>query len=104
MHYQSIVLELLEDRPQLRAHLKRQRRMLLAVESGVQTLKAIHENWKAELSRLRPDSAPSQIASEALELALAELTDRLPCESSVNDETPALDKMLFQKLNPSSNA
>ena len=34
-------------------------------------LKASHEAWKEQLSQARPGSDPSQIASEALELAIA---------------------------------
>ena len=34
-------------------------------------LKASHEAWKEQLSQARPGSDPSQIASEAMELAIA---------------------------------
>ena len=44
-------------------------------------LKASHEAWKETLAQARPGSDPSQIATEALELALQELEDRLPSES-----------------------
>jgi hypothetical protein len=41
-------------------------------------LKASHEVWKEAISRRQPGSGPSQIAAEALELAISELQDRLP--------------------------
>ena len=44
-------------------------------------LKTSHEAWKETLSQARPGSDPSQIASEALEMALKELEDRLPSAS-----------------------
>jgi hypothetical protein len=102
MHYKTIALELLEDRPQLKAHLQQHRQMLLAVESCAQTLKSFHEHWKAQLTAARPPSDPSQIASEALELALRDLADRLPSESSVNEALDWLDPAMLLRLLPSS--
>ena len=49
-------------------------------------LKASHEAWKEQLSQARPGSDPSQIASEAMELAMQDLRDRLP-SASPRDET-----------------
>jgi hypothetical protein len=51
-------------------------------------LKTSHEAWKEQLSGARPGSESSQIASEALELALKDLEERLPSESPPNDHEP----------------
>jgi hypothetical protein len=45
-------------------------------------LKASHETWKQTLAEAKPGSEPSQIASEAMEMALKELEDRYPRVSS----------------------
>jgi len=92
MHYKTIVLGLLQDRPQLRDRLQQQRRMLLIVEQYALELKASHEEWQERLAQLRPGSDPVQIKSEAMELAIEELVKRLPSESNASDnETLPLD-------------
>ena len=44
-------------------------------------LKASHEAWKDQLGQAKPGSDPRQIASEALELAMQDLRERLPSAS-----------------------
>ena len=51
-------------------------------------LKASHEAWKEQLSQARPGSDPSQIASEAMELAVQELRDRLSSASPADETDP----------------
>src|SRR5262249_42292586 len=89
MNYKTIVLELLQDRPQLHDQLRQQRRLLATMEALAQGLKNRHEAWTEQLSQASPDSDPHQIASEALEIALKELMDSLPSDSSA-DESEAL--------------
>ena len=92
MQYKTIVLELLKEQPELHEQLRLTRRLLPTLESCARELKASHETWRQTLARTQPDSDPSQIASEALELALKELQDRLPSVSSPNgDEALSLD-------------
>ena len=50
------------------------------MESYARELRASHLAWQELLSPLRPGRDQSQIASEALEMALKELEDRLPSE------------------------
>ncbi len=88
MNYQTIILELLQDRPELYGQLRRQRALLVTMERYATELKTSHEAWKDQLAQARPDSEPEQIASEALELALQELTDSLPAESPPEDDGP----------------
>jgi predicted nuclease with TOPRIM domain len=103
MHYKSIVLELLEDRPRLKERLQRERQLLLTLEIYAQELKAGHEAWKTRLTHMRPESSPLQIASEALELALSDLEQRLPSESNADDETFSLDAAMACRRRPSSD-
>jgi hypothetical protein len=81
MQYKTIVLQLLEQHPELYDPLRRQRRMLPTLEYYGRELKTLHEAWKEVLAQVTPDSDPSQIVSEALELALKDLMDLLPAGS-----------------------
>ena len=78
MPYKTIVLELLQQRPQLHEQLRVQRMLLANLERYATQLKTSHKAWKELLSGLRPGSDQSQIASEALEMAVKELEDSLP--------------------------
>ena len=95
MQYKTIVLELLKERTELHEQLRLTRRLLPTLETCARELKASHESWKETLSQLRPGSDPSQIASEAMELALKELEDRLPSVSPPDDREPlSLDQAM----------
>jgi hypothetical protein len=102
MHYKTIVLQLLEDRPRLHNQLQRERRMLKTVEQLAPELKASHEEWRERLRQLRPESDPAQIASEAMELAIEELRDRLPSESEADNDMFSLEAALAFLKRPSS--
>ena len=96
MQYKTIVLQLLEQRPQMHQQLRKNRKLLSTMELYAKELKTSHAAWKELLSGLRPDSDPSQIAGEALEIALKELEDRLPSDSPRNEQSLFLDAaMLF---------
>ncbi len=81
MRYKTIVLELLKERTELHEQLRKERKLLPTMELYARELKPSHEAWKELLSQMRPGSDPSQVASEALEIALKELEDRLPSAS-----------------------
>jgi hypothetical protein len=78
MLYKTMILELLHQRPEMQEQLRRTERLPPTLELYARELKTRHEAWKGALSQTRPGSDPSQIASEALEMALKELEDRLP--------------------------
>jgi hypothetical protein len=88
MHYKTIIMELINDQPELAVQLRGKKQMLATIETYAMVLKNRHEAWKEELSQTRPGSHSSQIASEALELALEEIRDRL-ASASVTDEDDA---------------
>ncbi len=75
MQYKTIALELLEQRPEIYQQLRKNRRLLSAVELHARELKKNHEAWKVELSQASPGSDPQQIASEAMEMAVQDLKD-----------------------------
>jgi hypothetical protein len=77
MHYKTIVLELLEQHPEIHNELCRNRMLIPTLDRYSADLKASHEAWMDRLSQAKPGSDPSQIASEALEIALKELEEYL---------------------------
>ena len=84
--YKTIVLELLQDRPVLHEQLRASGTLLQSMEQLAIALRACHLGWKAKLAETRPGSDPSQLSSEALELAVAELQDALSGELPMNEE------------------
>jgi hypothetical protein len=87
MHYKTIVLELLRERTELHEQLRLTRRLLPTLETCSLELKASHQTWMETLAKANPGSDPIQIQSEAIELAIEELEDRLPSDS------PAVSQM-----------
>lgn len=103
MQYKTIVLELLQQRPEIHEQLRKDRKLLTTMESYARDLKSSHETWKETLNQERPGSDRSQIASEALEMALKELEDRLSAESLPSDsETLSLDAAMASIRNHTS--
>ncbi len=88
MQYKTIILELLQQRPEMHDQLRKSRRLLATVEFYARELKTSHEAWKETLDQAQPGSDQSQISSEALELALKELEDRLPSASHPDGNEP----------------
>ena len=95
MQYKTIVLELLRERKELHEQLRLTRRLLPTMESLAKDLKARHEHWKETLATATPESDPSQISSQAMEMALQELQERLPTVSPQDEQEPlTLDKAM----------
>ena len=105
MHYKTIIHEFLQQRPEMREHLRKNRQLLPTLERFARELKTSHEAWMELLSQLRPGSDRSQIASEALELALKETEDRLPSASYQDGkEAQLLDATMLFLRRPTSRA
>ena len=103
MQYKTIVLELLQQRPEVHDQLRQNRKLLPAMEFYAKELKSSHEAWKETLSQTKPGSDQSQVASEAMEMALKDIEDRLPSASPRNDqEAPSLDQVMAFIRNPTS--
>jgi FtsZ-binding cell division protein ZapB len=104
MQYKTIILELLQQRTEIHDQLAKERKLLPTVEHYAQELKTNHEAWKERLLALTPGSDPTQIASEALEMALAEMQDHLPSASPPDDEPLSLDAAMASVLRRSPTA
>ena len=95
MQYKTIVLEMLKERTELHEQLRLTRRLMPTMETCAKELKASHESWMTSLSESNPGSDKSQISSEAMELAIRELEDRLPTVSHQDEtELPTLEKAM----------
>lgn len=93
MQYKTIILELLQQRPEMHEQLRKERKLLTTLEFYAKALKESHESWMETLSGASPGSHPSQISSEAMELAIKELEDRLPPVSPQDEsELPTLEQ------------
>ncbi|MGB7734798.1 MAG: hypothetical protein WBL72_13940 [Thermoguttaceae bacterium] len=88
MQYKTIIHELLQQRPAMHEQLRKERKLLPMMEKYAHELKTSHEAWQEMLLGLRPGSNRTQIASEAFELALKEMEDRLPSASSQDGNQP----------------
>lgn len=93
MQYKTIMLELLEQQPELLERLKSQRKLLATLEQWSVTLKASHEAWTERVTQMKPDSDASQIASEAMELALEEVRNRLLSDQEGLIDLPSQETM-----------
>ena len=76
MQYKTLTLQLIRAYPQIHNQLKTARAMLPTVDRLARELKTRHEELKSLLAQERPGS-DLQISSEALEIALKELEERL---------------------------
>ena len=105
MQYKTMALELLSEKTELYEQLRLMHRVLSTLETWATELKASHEKWQQTLSAAKPDSQPNLMASEALELAIKELADRLPPASTPPDEAEplSLDAAMAFIQSPTSN-
>ena len=78
MHYKTIMLTLLQQSPALHHKLRTSKQLLPALDRTASDLKTRHDYWISLLSQERPESAPEQITSEAMEIAVQEMRDALP--------------------------
>tara|TARA_R110002072_G_scaffold289831_3_gene457122 strand:- start:4165 stop:4482 length:318 start_codon:yes stop_codon:yes gene_type:complete len=85
MQYKTIVMEMLQDRTELHEQLRRERKLLTTIEAYAMELKASHEAFQEQLHKAHPGSDPMQTSSEAFEMAIKELEDRLPTKSEVDE-------------------
>ena len=107
MQYKTIMLELLQEYPSLYDQLRTSRRLLQTMERYANVLKDLHSSHMDTLSQTQPGSHPSQLASQALELAVQDLRDTLAA-SSPNAAAPAepcsLDAAMRFPLHPTPPA
>ena len=95
MLYKTIMLELLEQQPETHRQLRTRRSLLRTVNAYARELKAKHNEWMEVLRPARPETDPSQISAEALELALQDIQDSLSSEYPPEDnEPPSLEEAI----------
>ena len=60
-----------------------------------------HENWMETIWQSSPGSDPAQVSSEAMELAIRDLEERLPPVSQADEmESHSLDQAMAFVRNP----
>lgn len=92
MHYKTMVLELLQQYPEVHDRLRKQRMLLPALDRYATGLKARHTAWTEALALANPGSSETQLASEALEIALRELVDHFDAGAPPDpDEPPSIE-------------
>ena len=92
MQYKSICLLMIQERPAMYDQLLKARTLWPELKRYAEELKDRHEFWMEHLSQRWPGSSPSQIASEAGEIARKELEDSLPpAYPQDEEELPSLD-------------
>lgn len=91
MQYKTIVLELIQQQPEMHEQLRANRTLLATMDAYALALKASHEEWMDRLSQRWPGSDRSQLSSEALEIALKELEEDLSSGSKTDEDGPTLD-------------
>lgn len=84
MQYKTLTPGLIEAHPALHRRLKSTRRPMPALEAHARELRESHLTWKDTLARSRPRDDPQFLTNEALELAPAELAERLAAEDSAS--------------------
>ena len=73
MQYKTICLQMIQDRPEMYNRLLSQRSLLSTLDRLSSELRTSHQTWKGLLAQAKPGGSESQLASEALELALRQL-------------------------------
>ena len=102
MQYKTIVLELLRERTELHEQLRQTRQLLPTLERLAEKLKTSHDTWTAMLAQSKPGSDASQIASEALEMAVKDLVDQLAPVSPPDDGDQLDEAMAFIRSHTSN--
>lgn len=101
MQYKTIVLELIQQFPELHERLKASRTLLSTLDRLASELKDSHTAWTEQLSRTSPGSEP-QISSAALEMAINELeTALLPVSDQDGEDSLTLDGAMASLRRPS---
>jgi len=97
--YKTIALEFLkEQHPALHERLRSSRTLPQAVNDYATALRTSHLNWSRELETANPGCAAALISSEAMELAMRDLSEALSSASPTSGEGEGLsldDAMSF---------
>ena len=96
MQYKTIMFHMLEQQAQRQGPHQASPMRITTLDHYSGELRASHQAWMTSLSRSRPGSDQAQIASEALELAIQELEERLQADfpPQQQDEALSLDEAM----------
>ncbi len=81
MLYKTILLELLEQHPNYLDQLRRTRQIMPWLVETAFELQARHAEWNRVFFKQNPGSIPGRFSSEALEIAIREVSFTFPPES-----------------------
>ena len=87
MQYMTIMLELIQSNRPLHQQLCQERKLLKTVEEAALELKSRHQEILEEMAELHPLSPTNQIYSQAFEMALKEMEERLQPASQMNEDS-----------------
>lgn len=91
MQYTTIILELIQQRPELHQILQTSKTLLPTIQHHAQQLKTRHTQLIETLQQAQPDTSPAQIRSAALEIAVQELQETFQITASEIPEELSLD-------------
>jgi hypothetical protein len=93
--YKTIVLEMLQNRPELYNRLRNKRTLRQAMESYATELSQLHTAWEEAIGTTPLAGSQRQIASAALELAIEDLAKLLSAETATPEELSLDDAMAY---------
>ncbi|MEZ6129177.1 MAG: hypothetical protein R3C59_10885 [Planctomycetaceae bacterium] len=101
MQYKTMVMELLEENERLREKLRGEGKLLTVLDVLAGNLRRRHRELMGEMQGSRTDGGFSGISSEALEIAVQEMRDRMTAFSDC-DEIMDLDQIMREVVRHSS--
>lgn len=103
MQYKTIILELIQQRPEMHEQLRMERKLKTTLEMYAKELKENHQTIRDQLQQENPESNPSLISSQAFEMACKEMEDRMPPVSGADkDQELTLDAAIAHVRSPLS--
>lgn len=103
MQYKTIMLELIQSNRPLHQQLCQERKLLTTVEEAALELKSRHQEILEEMALQNPESPAMQVYSQAFELALKEMEERLqPVSQTTEDSSLSLGEAMatIRSLSP----
>ncbi len=95
MQYKTIVLQMIQDRPEMHEYLRSQKILLPVMEQLAFRVMIIHQGWIQKLLREKPGGSKMLIEALATEIALKELEEMLlPASPDSAEEPPSLDSAM----------
>lgn len=102
MQYKTTMLELIQSNRPLHQQLCQERKLLKTVEQAALELKSRHQQILEEMALLSPESPAIQVYSQAFEMALKEMEERLlPVSQTTEDSSLSLSEAMAFIRSPS---